>query len=86
MEKKIQRLAVPLVLDRETENKVAFMTFMVTKFARAFKMGKQEAYLYLKKYGGLEFLNEHWWALHTDNPVWAVRDLYEVCYSNGGIK
>jgi hypothetical protein len=24
--------------------------------------------------------------LHTDNPFWAVRDLYEVCYKNGGLR
>ncbi|MDR1227240.1 MAG: DUF3791 domain-containing protein [Prevotellaceae bacterium] len=44
----------------------------------------QEAYFYLKKYGGLDFLMKHWWALHTDNPFWFVRDLYDVCYKNGG--
>ncbi len=80
----MERLKEPRILDRETENKVAFMTFMVTKFARAYKMGKPEAYRFLKKYGGWAFLNEHWWALHTDNPYWAVRDLYKVCRHNGG--
>ena len=74
------------VLDRETQNKVTFITFMVTKFARAYKMNRQQAYLYLKKYGGWDFLNECWWALHTDSPMWAVRDLYLICYQNGGYK
>ena len=73
-------------LDRETQNKVGFMAFIINKFACTYKMNRQSAYLYLKKYGGLEFLNEHWWALHTDNSFWAVRDMYEVCYENGGLK
>jgi len=73
-------------LDQETRSKVRFITFIITMFSRAYKMNKQEAYLYLEKYGGLDFLFEHWWALHTDNPYWAVRDLYEVCYENGGLK
>ena len=73
-------------LDRETQNKVGFMAYIINKFACTYKMNRQEAYLYLKKYGGLDFLNEHWWALHTDNSFWAVRDLYEVCYENGGLK
>jgi hypothetical protein len=72
------------VLDRETQNKVVFMTYIVAKFARAYKMSKPDAYLYLKKYGGLEFMDECWWALHTDNPFWAVRSLYVVCRNNGG--
>jgi hypothetical protein len=73
-------------LDRETQNKVGFMAFIINKFATTYKMNRQEAYLYLKKYGGLDFLNECWWALHTDNSMWAVRDMYLVCYNNGGLK
>ena len=74
------------VLDRETQNKVCFMAFIINQFARAYKMNSQDAYKYLKKYGGIDFLDECWWALHTDNPVWAVRDLYLICFQNGGLK
>jgi hypothetical protein len=73
-------------LDREMQNKMLFMAFIISKFARAYKMNKPKAYLYLKKYGGLDYLNECWWALHTDNPYWAVRDIYKVCLSNGGLR
>jgi hypothetical protein len=73
-------------LDREMQNKILFMAFIITKFARAYKMSKPNAYLYLKKYGGLDFLNECWWALHIDNPYWAVRDMYKVCRNNGGLR
>jgi hypothetical protein len=47
-------------------------------------MDKQEAYQYLKKYGGLTFLFENWWALHTDNSLYVVRDMFDVCSQNGG--
>jgi hypothetical protein len=40
----------------------------------------------LKKYGEMDYLNENWWALHTDNPFWAVRNMYKVCVSNGGMR
>jgi hypothetical protein len=73
-------------LDREMQNKILFMAFIISQFARAYKMNKPKAYLYLKQYGGLDFLNECWWALHTDNPMWAVRDMYLVCRNNGGLK
>ncbi|MDR2584958.1 MAG: DUF3791 domain-containing protein [Prevotellaceae bacterium] len=73
-------------LDRETQNKVGFMAFIINQFARTYKMNSQNAYLYLKKYGGFDFLNECWWALHTDNPMWAVRDMYLICVQNGGQK
>ncbi|MDR0706210.1 MAG: DUF3791 domain-containing protein [Planctomycetaceae bacterium] len=73
-------------MDKETRDKISFITFIIPKFADAYKMDVQEAYLYLKKYGGLDFLYEHWWALHTDNVLYALNDLYTVCYENGGLR
>jgi hypothetical protein len=72
--------------DKEARTKLRFATFIIPESADAYKMDRQEAYRYLKKYGGLDYLFEHWWALHTDNPFWAVRDLFEVCRQNGGLK
>jgi hypothetical protein len=71
-------------LDKQTSDKVSFITFIIPKFAKSYKMNTQYAYRYLKKYGGMDYLNECWWALHIDNPFWAVRDMYKVCRSNGG--
>ena len=74
------------VLNKEIRDEVSFMSFIITEFAAAYKMNIQNAYRYLKQYGGLDFLHENWWALHTDNPFWAVRDLFEICRQNGGLK
>ncbi|MDR3134031.1 MAG: DUF3791 domain-containing protein [Prevotellaceae bacterium] len=71
-------------LEKEDSDKIKFITYIIPKFADEYKMNRQEAYLYLKKYGGLNFLFEHWWALHTDNSFWAVRDMHEICYQSGG--
>ena len=73
-------------LNKAISDKVSFMTYIVPAFATAYKMNVQDAFFYLKKYGGWDFLNEHWWALHTDSSFYAVRDLYEVCYENGGLR
>ena len=73
-------------LDKETSDKVSFISFIVPKFAESYKMNSQDAYFYLKKYGGIDYLNECWWALHTDNDIWAVHDIYNVCYQNGGMR
>ena len=73
-------------LDKETSDKVSFVTFIVGEFASAYKMSGQDAYRYLKLYGGLKYILDCWWALHIDNPFWAVRDIYKVCRSNGGYR
>jgi hypothetical protein len=71
-------------LDKETSDKVSFITFIIPEFAAKFRINAQEAYRYLKQYGGLDFLYEHWWALHTDNEYYTLLDLYDVCRENGG--
>jgi len=71
-------------LDDETRSKVSFYTYIITEFAHSYKMNRQQAYLYLKQYGGLDFLYDCWWALHTDSLEWAVHDIHEVCRLNGG--
>jgi hypothetical protein len=75
-----------IVLDENTKNKITFVTFIIEKFASSYKMNRQEAYLYLKKYGGIDYIFKCWWALHIDNPYWAVRDIYKVCLKNGGAR
>jgi hypothetical protein len=68
------------------QDKVGFIAHIIPEFAAQYKMGVPSAYQYLKKYGGLDFLNECWWALHTDSTFWAVRSLYKVCYQHGGMR
>lgn len=71
-------------LDKQTSDKISFITFIIPEFASGYKMNVQDAYFYLKKYGGMDFLHECWWALHIDNPYWAIRDMAKVCRNNGG--
>jgi hypothetical protein len=71
-------------LDRDTQGLIRFTNFLIFEFASAYKMPVADAYKYLKEYGGIDFLYRHWWALHTDNPLYAIRDLLIVCHNNGG--
>ncbi len=73
-------------INKETSDKISFITFIVPEFAAAYKMDVQEAFFYLKKYGAWSFLNEHWKALHTANPFYTVDYLYQICYQNGGLR
>jgi len=74
------------IMDKQTYDKVSFISFIIPEFALAYKMEVQQAYFYLKQYGGIDYLNRHWWALHTDTPYWAVRSMFQICRRNGGLK
>jgi len=71
-------------LNKSISNKISFISYIIPAFAEAYKMNVQDAYRYLKKYGGLEFLNENWWALHTDNVLYTLDSIYTICHQNGG--
>ena len=73
-------------IDNNTRDKIRFITYIIPKFADEYQMNRQEAYLYLKKYGGIDFILNYWWTLHVDNPFWSVREIHDVCYENGGWK
>jgi hypothetical protein len=73
-------------LDKRTSDKVTFIAFIIPEFAAAYKMKISDAYCYLKKHGGLDFLHKHWWALHTDNEYYTLLDLYDICRLNGGLR
>jgi hypothetical protein len=70
--------------DREAENRMSYITFVINEFPEAFKMGKPEGYQYLKKYGGLDYICRHWWALHIDNQTHVMDDIFDICKRNGG--
>ena len=73
-------------ISKATSDKINFISFIVPAFAEAYKMSAPAAFKYLRKYGGWDFLNKHWWALHTDNDIWAIHDIYEICHKNGGMR
>ena len=74
------------VLDKETSDKISFITYIVPEFAAAYKMKMQDAFFYLQKFGGWTFLNRHWKMLHTANSFFVVDYLYRICYQNGGLR
>ena len=72
------------ILSKETSDKISFVSFIIPEFAAAFRMSMPDAYRYLVRYGGFDFLTKHWWALHTDNKYWALLSIYDICRNNGG--
>jgi hypothetical protein len=72
--------------DKDRKDRLRFIAFIIPKFAEEYKMERRAAYRYLKCHGGIDFLFDHWWALHTDNPFWVVRSMHDVCFQNGGMR
>lgn len=64
--------------------KATFLTTGVTWFAAAYNMSETEAYRYLMRHKGIDFLEENYRFEQTLPQVVVVRDLARVCTNNGG--
>ena len=66
------------------KNKIYYTVASANEFARAFNIGQKEAFVYLFKHKGIDFLKEHYDIEHTLSIDDAVDDLIKVCRNNGG--
>ena len=63
---------------------IDYIVICINEFAKQYKMTSKEAYLYLKQYKGIEFLEHTYEAEHTLSLDDAIDDLKQICINNGG--
>lgn len=64
--------------------KTTYIIMTIRKFAEHYSIAWKESYQYLKKYGGISFLDDCYEAEHTLSFDDAIEDLTRVCENNGG--
>lgn len=68
----------------ETFNKIEYVVCCVGAFAERFGLTNAQAYAYLRRFGGIDFLIDCYAAEHTLSVDDAVEDLTNICLKNGG--
>ncbi|MBO5005172.1 MAG: DUF3791 domain-containing protein [Clostridia bacterium] len=71
-------------MSNKEEKILNYLVICIDEFAKQKVISRSESYSYLKKYKGLEFLNECYEAEHTVSLNDAIEDLTEICKRNGG--
>ena len=66
------------------KSRIQYFVACVSEFAEAHGMLRQNAYTFLEKFGGMDFLLKCYEAEHTLSLQDAVADLEIVCRRNGG--
>ena len=66
------------------EYKLAFIIAAVTEFAVRFNLNPQQAYKYLDRFKGIDFLDDFYKVEHTLSFDDVVDDLAILCRKNGG--
>lgn len=63
---------------------LAFTIAVISEFAVAYGINSQQAFRYLDKYKGLDFVEEFYDVEHTLSFADVVEDVAKVCRRNGG--
>ena len=75
---------VPQTMSQKTFWKIQYINLCIDEFARKFRLAPQAAYNYLKRFKGLEFLDEHYEYEHTQALWETQKSLRAICQHNGG--
>lgn len=65
-------------------NKIEYVICCVGAFATRFNLSNAQAYAYLRRFTGIDFLLDYYAAEHTLSIDDAVEDLSHICQQHGG--
>ncbi len=70
---------------KEILNRIEYVVCCVGAFAIRFNLNDAQAYAYLRRFTGIDFLLDCYEAEHTLSIDDAVEDLTYICKQNGGL-
>ena len=68
----------------DIEDKLAYVIAVVSEFAARFSLNPQQAYRYLDRFKGIDFVDRFYNVEHTQSFEDVVEDLASYCRKNGG--
>ena len=70
--------------NEQISNRLEIVVASVGEFAQRYTLSNMEAYAYLRRFSGIEFLLKHYEPLHTLSVNEVMDDLKSLCQRNGG--
>ena len=71
-------------LDKKINSQIEYLVTCISAFAEKYNLAIPQAYSYLKRFTGIDFLIECYDIEHTLSIENAVEDLQQLCYNHGG--
>lgn len=71
-------------MSREEKNRLEYTIALITDFANAYHIKQKQAFNYLRRFKGLDFLKKHYDVMHTQSFEDTIEALTLVCNRNGG--
>ena len=72
-------------MPREETNKLQYTIALIADFAKTYHIKQRQAFNYLCRFNGLEFLKEHYGIMHTQSFEDSIEMLAQVCRRHGGL-
>ena len=73
------------MLTKQQLNIINYLVVCINDFAERFALDSIASYKFLSRYGGIDFLLQHYEVEHTLSLDDAVTDLEIICRKNGGV-
>lgn len=71
-------------METKTKNRVEYIIAIVSDFAKAHSLNTMQAYRYLERFKGLDFIEKFYEVNHTLSFEDVVEDLTSYCHRKGG--
>jgi len=72
------------MITKHQTNIINYLVICINDFAERFAMETKAAYRFLARFGGIDFLMQHYEIEHTLSLDEAMEDLETICRQNGG--
>lgn len=71
-------------METQLNDKIAYIIAVISEFASAHSLNTAQAYRYLDRFKGIEFVERFYGVEHTFSFEDVVEDLTEYCHRQGG--
>lgn len=69
----------------DIKDKVEWTVIFVLEFGRKYGLTMKQAFNYLSRFKGIEFIDRHYGYAHTQSFASMVDDVAEYCHRRGGV-
>lgn len=71
-------------MEEQLQTRLTYIIYCINAFADHYKLTEKQAFTYLMRFKGIDFLDECYEAEHQLSLADAVKDLSVICKRNGG--
>jgi hypothetical protein len=71
-------------MEYSNNDKLEWTLIFTTEFGQRFGLTLKQAFNYLSRFGGINFVDEHYGYCHTQSFQSMVNDIAEYCHKKGG--